>query len=124
MLDPWFVLHRIHGSECEYLASLMRGRGHKSAAVDGNSDVLKNNRRGYKTDASFEDKMFKVFNPIELSVYYDRYQDFLRKCSLEQRLDIARQMVRDREFELRELLASRPSLRAQYRKQLSGTSLA
>ena len=49
---------------------------------------------------------------------------FLCKCSLEQRLDIARQMVRDREFELRELLASRPSLRAQYRKQLSGTSLA
>ena len=124
LLDPWFILHRIHGSECEYLASLMRGRGHKSAAVDGNSDVLKNNRRGYKTDASFEDKMFKVFDPIELSVYYDRYQNFLRKCSLEQRLDIARQMVRDREFELRELLASRPSLRAQYRKQLSGTSLA
>ena len=124
LLDPWFILHRIHGSECEYLASLMRGRGHKSASVDGNSDVLKNNRRGYKTDTSFEDKMFKVFDPVELSDYYDCYQVFLGECSLEQRLDVARQMVRDREFELRELLVSRPSLRAQYRKQLSGTSLA
>ena len=123
LLDPWFILHRIHGSECEYLASLMRGRGHKSAAVDGNSDVLKNNRRGYKTDTSFEDKMFKVFDLVELSDYYDCYQVFLGECSLEQRLDVARQMVRDREFELRELLVSRPSLRAQYRKQLSGTSL-
>ena len=124
LVDQWFVLHRINGSECEYLASLLRGRGHKGAGVPGNDDILKNNRKGYQDDSSCVNKLFKSFFDAELSIYYAGYSRFLRKFSLESKLEIARGLVKGRAWDLRDLLISSSSLVERYQKQLSGTEFA
>lgn len=120
-VDRWFVLHRINGSECEYLASLLRGRGHKGAGVAGHGDLLKNNRNGYQDIASCSKKLIRSFLDTELSIYYECYSRFLSSLSLGVKLDIARGLVRGRAWELQDLLFASSSLVERYQKQLSGT---
>ena len=121
LVDQWFVLHRINGSECEYLASLLRGRGHKGADVSGNDEILKNNRKGYQDVSSCPSYLTRTFFDAELSIYYEGYYKFLRSFSLGQRLNEARELVEDRVSELHNLLTSSPSLLDRYQQQLSGT---
>lgn len=121
LVDPWFVLHRINGSECEYLASLLRGRGHKGARVAGHDDLLKSNRNGYQDIASCSNKFIRSFFEAELSIYYECYSRFLSSLSLEAKLDIARGLVKGRAWELQDLLITSSSLVERYQKQLSGT---
>ena len=124
LVDQWFVLHRINGSECEYLASLLRGRGHKGAEVAGHDYILKNNRKGYQDVASCSNKLTRSFFDAELSIYYEGYSRFLSSLSLEAKLDIARGLVKGRAWDLRDLLISSSSLVERYQKQLSGTQFA
>lgn len=116
-IDDSFILHLIHKSQVEYLASLTRGRSHAN-----DSNIFKTNRFGYLPKP--EETYIKFFIQEEKIQKYDKnFQEFIKKNNISSHLKTAQSFIYSRFHEALDKLSSNPSLLDLYKKQLKGLKI-
>lgn len=95
-----FVLHRMHRSLTEYLASLYRGNPEMDFPI-------KLNRKGHGYNAE-DAKVEKIhLSAVEYFKYKESYKEFIRFCNLSELVSMAEKRVCDNAIKLRSELRDR-----------------
>ncbi|WP_349616769.1 glycosyltransferase family 2 protein [Azotobacter salinestris] len=116
-IDESFILHLIHKSQAEYLASLTRGRSH---ANDNN--IFKTNRFGYLPKPENTYINFLV-QEEKIQKHEKNFQEFIRQNDISSHLKTAQLFVYSKFHEALDKLSNNPSLLDQYKQQLQGLKI-
>lgn len=112
-VEGWLVLHCVYRSQTEYLASLIRGRGHTTQR-----STIKNNRWGLRNPSGSILRLAKSNRRIR---YRMGHYLFLRKHSLCSEILKARGHLTQRRKELDDLLKSNPNILIENLQSFQGT---
>ena len=112
-IEGWYVFHCVYRSQTEYLASLVRGRGHT-----GSQATIKDNRWGLCNPSG---TIMKLNRPRLEIRYRINFYIFLVKTRLHNEINKARKHLIQRRILLDELLKIHPNLIDEYPRPFQGT---
>ncbi|MVA73568.1 hypothetical protein GOZ81_21225 [Agrobacterium vitis] len=114
--EEFFILHLVHKSPIEYIASLSRGRKHAN-----DHSLFKINRVGFKNTAPLVEVRFEF---QKLKIYYDEMKIFIGRCGLTELLQAEHQRVLSRGFSNLSVFRQLREYRFKYRRVLRGLNLS